>query len=428
MGPIHSFEDLIFFLRRRAGLIVLVTVLGTLVALYMATQRQHLYRSEEVIQVQAPRVSQGAATPLESGTAARRLQLIEQQIMSRHTLLEVARELGIDAQFGALTDNEIAQRLRQSLSIEGVAAARVGFADDGSVSLLRISATRADPVEAQMLARAISQRTIALAQGNRLEMARSSVAFLRQQLTEAEAQIDALNTKIAQFRRDNNLPSSAGIVAQRSELASINESLLGIDRQILAAEQTLAASEDKPTKSRVELRQIAEARGNLDSLRLQRSFLQDRASALTEAVAGAPELERQLAVSQREMDSLQQRRDEIERRLKDADEAFQLEQKNQAERLTVLEPATVPDYAITGSRKSFAIAGLLASLGLGLGLAFLWELMHPVVRSAAQMTRETGLRPIVSVPDLSAKTAPSPIAGRIAGPIARLRHWVSGRR
>lgn len=420
MGPIHSFEDLIFFLRRRAGLIVLVTALGAVVALFVALHRQHLYRSEEVIQVQAPRVSQGAATPLDPGSSARRLQLIEQQIMSRQTLLEVARELGIETQDSALTDNEIAQRLRLSISIQGVAAARVGFADDGSVSLLRISATRSDPVEAQRLARAISQRTIALAQGNRLEMARGSVAFLRRQRDDASAQIDALNAKIAQFRRDNNLPSSAGLAAQRAELASITESILGIDRQIVAARQTLTEAEAKPTKSRVELRQIAEARGTLESLQLQRSFLQERAAALTEAVAGAPELERQLAVFQREMDSLQRRRDETEMRLKDAEVAFELEQKNQAERLTVLEPATVPDYAITGSRKAFAIAGALASLGLGLGLAFLWELWHPVVRSAAQMTRETGLRPIVSVPDLANKRPPR---GK-----GRKRRWFSARR
>lgn len=420
MGPIHSFEDLIFFLRRRAVPILLLTGLGAVFSLVYALQRDHLYRSEEVIQVQAPRVSEDAAATLDQGTSARRLQLIEQQIMSRQTLLEVARELGLDDKMQAVSDNELAHQLRMSVSIQGVAAARIGFSDDGSVSLLRISATRSDPFEAQMLARAISDRTIALSQDNRLEMARGSVEFLRAQVADIVAQIDALNGEIAQFRSANNRASAAGIEAQRGELISINEDMLELDREIVARAQSLADAEAQPTKSRVELRQITEARREIEALRSQRQFLQERAAALTEAVADAPDYERQLAVFQRELDSLQRRRDETERRLKDAEVAFELEQKNQAERLTVIEPATVPDYAITGSRKTLAIAGTLASLLAAIGLAFVWELMHPVMRSAAQMKRETGLRPIVSVPDLSQDASP--------GPIKRVLRWFSARR
>ncbi|MFD1807706.1 hypothetical protein ACFSHQ_04635 [Gemmobacter lanyuensis] len=46
------------------------------------------------------------------------------------------------------------------------------------------------------------------------------------------------------------------------------------------------------------------------------------------------------------------------------------------------------------------MAGALASLIAGLGLAFALDLMHPVLRSAAQMQRELDIRPVISIPDL----------------------------
>ncbi len=43
----------------------------------------------------------------------------------------------------------------------------------------------------------------------------------------------------------------------------------------------------------------------------------------------------------------------------------------------------------------------MGSFALALIVAFLLELRRPVIRSSRQMTRETGLIPVVSIPDLS---------------------------
>ena len=86
MGPIRTIEELIDLLKRRWLLIVAVTVLGTLAALIYAVSKQHLYHSSEVIQVQTPMVSESIAPTIDAGSSARRLQLIEQQIMSRTSL------------------------------------------------------------------------------------------------------------------------------------------------------------------------------------------------------------------------------------------------------------------------------------------------------------------------------------------------------
>ena len=49
--------------------------------------------------------------------------------------------------------------------------------------------------------------------------------------------------------------------------------------------------------------------------------------------------------------------------------------------------------------------GTLASLFAAIGLAFLFEQVFPVVRTAEQLERQLSIRPIVSIPDLASATA-----------------------
>ena len=47
--------------------------------------------------------------------------------------------------------------------------------------------------------------------------------------------------------------------------------------------------------------------------------------------------------------------------------------------------------------------GAVAATGLAFVIAWLLELRRPVIRSARQMQRETGVMPVVSIPELAPK-------------------------
>ena len=103
---------------------------------------------------------------------------------------------------------------------------------------------------------------------------------------------------------------------------------------------------------------------------------------------------------------MQQLRDQLETiatRRNDAQVGFNLEVGAQGERLTTIEEAQVPDYPITMSKKKRAIMGAVASTIIGFVIAWLLELRRPVIRSARQMERETGVTPVVSIPELAPK-------------------------
>ena len=65
MGPIYTFDDIIDMIRRRAGVIILITLMGCIASVYWALATPHVYQSSEVIQIEQPKIANDLA-PLRS--------------------------------------------------------------------------------------------------------------------------------------------------------------------------------------------------------------------------------------------------------------------------------------------------------------------------------------------------------------------------
>ena len=73
----------------------------------------------------------------------------------------------------------------------------------------------------------------------------------------------------------------------------------------------------------------------------------------------------------------------------------------------MLESAPLPDYPYTTARKQIVVLGAFASFLAGLVAAFLLDWRRPVIRTAAQMEREIGLRPVITIPEIDTRPARS---------------------
>lgn len=414
MGPIHTLEDFIDMVRRRAGVIWRVTLLGCVLSLLLALDRDHVYRSAEVIQIEQPRVANDLAPSTVEGSTARRLQLIEQQLMARGSLLDVIEKFDLFNETD-LRPTEKVQALRESVQITGVAAARQGYADDGAISVLTITVELGTPEQAQAVAHEFGDRTRALAAEQRAVQTRDTLDFFtrkEQALLDEMAEIEA---ELLAFRREHDLSIEGSLTFRREEIASLNAAILSLDRDIIAAE--LARSQiDQSQREATVARLQAEYDGQIASLRTQRDLLQQRRADLNASLETSPEIQRELAAFERRSDQLQDQLDRIAARRNEAEVGYALEAANRGERLTTLEAAQLPEYPVSSSRKKFAVMGAAASVLLALALAFALELRRPVIRSAAQMERETGLRPVVSIPEV-----PMPRQ-------RRFRRWWRGRK
>ena len=404
MGPIYTIGDFLDMVRRRIGLISFVIIFGCLASVYWALSIPHQYRSAEVIQIEQPKIDDELARSTVSASSARRLQLIEQQIMSRGSLLEIIEKFDLYANLAALKPSEKVNLLRQSVSITGVAAVREGFADDGTISVLTITAEMDSAEKAQAVAHEFADRTRQLSAAQREEQTKETLDFFQKQEEALVAEMAALEEALANYRRSNDLSIEGSLDFVRDEIASLNEAILDLDREIITA-QLGRTRIDRDQRADTIRRQEEELDALLASLTDQRTLLETRRSDLSASIETTPEVERELAKFERRMTQLQGQLDVIITRRNEAEVGFSLESAARGERLITIEEAPLPDYPFTMSRAKRCILGAGASTFLGLLLAFLMELRRPVVRTARQMERETGLRPVVAIPDMGGSNA-----------------------
>lgn len=414
MGPIYSFDDFIDMVRRRTVLIVLVILAGCVASVWYALSRQHMYRASEVIQVAQPKISDELAKSTVEGSSARRLQLIEQRLMARDSVLEIIAQYGLYANMPGLKPSERVALLRKAVRIEGVAAAREGFSDDGSMSVLTISAEMPTPRQAQQVAHEFAERTIQLSRDNRVDLARETLDFLIAQERGLATDIAELEAEVAVYRHANDLSLPGSIEFRRSEIATLNDALLAIGRERIRIQRASDQIDDSQRKATAD-RLRADFAEQLATLDAQRQLLIDRKAELEASIQTSPDVERQIGAYDRELSQLRVQLGAISTRRSEAEVGFRLETERQSERLTVIEPAELPDYPVTGSRKKIAVLGGGLSVIAALVLAFVMELRHPVIRTAAQMQREVGIMPVVSVPVMDTTPKRISLVSRIFG-------------
>ena len=257
--------------------------------------------------------------------------------------------------------------MRDAVTIRGVAAAREGFTDDGTVSVLTITATFDSPEKAQGVAHEFAQRTIAISASSRIEQARETLGLLPQ--PKRPSCNNRWNSWIAKWP-----PIAAtmicrlegGLEFRQTQIGSLNDAILGIERERIDPGTRAVAAGSDPARLAPCERQTREIEAQLKILTDQEALL-DRTDRqpVSRPWRPARSVQRQLDGFERRREKLQGELDVISTRRAEAEVGFKLEEQNQSERLTVIEEAAFPDYPITRSRKSTAMMGGFAQRGSG---------------------------------------------------------------
>lgn len=396
MGPIQTLQELTSWLRRRWRLMLLCLVIGTMGGLVAAVQTERVYSASAVIQVINPVIvtgeDGGAATP----DVTRRVQMLEQRLMSREALLDLAQRYDL---FGGAPISPVEQvaLMRQTMSISAIAAAQQGFSRDGSLSALVVSASHSNPETAAAVANDLADALVRQSIDTRQTNAQQALDFFRGEENRLEAAIATLESEIATFRSTNEAFLPESVAARRTEQAGLSTSLLEL-QQTLAARQNELATQDGTSQRAVTVRRIQQLNDEIDQLSLQSAALNGRIAEIQALLEASPRYEQQLIALNRRMEQLQDQLTAAAERRREAELGSRIEDDQQSERFELLEHALVPEYPISTSRKKVALLGVIAGLGLGVFLAYVLEWLQPVLRTAGRMERELQLRPVISIP------------------------------
>ena len=212
----------------------------------------------------------------------------------------------------------------------------------------------------------------------------------KQNLSQEEQQLSTLRSQLAQ---------------ESTRLTDAHPLIRQLKGQIQAMEQVVGVSSGGSTASANQTLQIDSTKGQIalvenDIKLIDRSIQEStqQKDTLERTIADTPRVEAALNAFQRRLDDLRTRYQVAVAKQAEAETGEKLEIDQKAERFEVIEQARVPSAPVAPKRALIAIAGSIAALALGVGLALLLEILSSAIRTGAELERAVRLRPIATVP------------------------------
>jgi uncharacterized protein involved in exopolysaccharide biosynthesis len=252
-----------------------------------------------------------------------------------------------------------------------------------------------DAQKAADVANDLLDRVMQEARERSVDRAQVELQFFNEEERVIRQEIAQAESVIADFKTANADLLPTNITVLQVELTTLNSALLTLRQQILSLESNSSRTRPEALQRQVNV------------LEDQINLIEQRVTEINTLLTQAPAVERELVSLERELSQLNEQFTVISRRKADAEMSQSLEEQRQLARFEVLERAIVPAYAVSRSKRSIAMLGGILSGMVALGVAMGLEMLNPPIRSAAQMERALGVRPVISVPVITG-TAASP--------------------
>ena len=383
-------------LRKRWLLLVIPSTLVFLGGLAIVMLRPATYISQGKILIESQQIPVELVRPTVTATAAARIQVIEQRVMTRDNLLAVVNKFQVFAGqkhwlWGSSwqSGTEILDQMKRRTQIKPI---DLDFAKQ-KPGLTTIAFSISFEHELPDMARKVANElmTLMLAEDARTRNSRASetTQFLAREQKRLESDLAAVEAQIVDFKRKNRetmpeqiLMQMATLRAELQQKASIysesHPALKPLQQQIAALEKVTMQS--------------AEAAATLDVLRRQR-------------------------------ESLQKNMEDVAPKLTIARRGETLERNQQSERLEVIEQPVLPTTPVKGNRLKLLVLVLGAAMASGLGGVVAAEAMDRTIRGTADLGRVIDSHLIVGIPYIQTKAEASRsrrtiIVGAQAGMVA----------
>lgn len=230
--------DYMAMFRRRWKLILILALVGGPLAYGASKLLPSRYQSQTLVLVEQPTVPKEFVAPVDTTDISQRLASMQQQILSRARLEPIIRQLGLfPKDVDRVSMDDLVARLQKAIEVKPIEP----MAETRTENLpgFFVTVTLDNPYTAQALCTSVTSLFIEENLQLRQQHSEDTTEFLTQQLTDAKAQLDAQDAKLATFksRYMGSLPDD--------EQTSLNL-LTSLNSQLDAATQALnRAQQDK---------------------------------------------------------------------------------------------------------------------------------------------------------------------------------------
>ncbi len=380
-------------------------------------------------------------------SALERVQVIEQRVMARENLLNIAEKFNLYSDGGkSRSATEVVDKLRDDVKIEQVLSDGSTYRPDAVA--FRVSFEYGNPtVTAQIVSEIVS---IILAEDlrARTSQAEDTTRFLKNEADRLLRELKSVETEIAKFKEQHsdNLPESLGyrqslLLRNQTELALLNRDIeelkqgttggvSQIDQLISKVKLDLAHARAAYTESHPRVRQLVQqlneleseaqsqqsssaettdgeavetapdplTQKKLDAALQQRADLQKNIDDLEASISQTGQVELGFSSLQRDYAEVQREYRDVNAKLAQAETAERMEENRQSERLEVIEQAVVPQAPVWPNRKIILALGLFASAAVGLGPVAAFEVLDPNIKRERDLETRLGRRALAVIP------------------------------
>ena len=235
-----SAEDVIAIVKRRWLMFVLLPIPFILVAALVAVAMPKTYQSTARILVESQQIPQDLARSTVTASPNERIRLIEQRLMTRQNLLDMAARHSVFAGRPDMSPTAIVDAMRQATRIEVIALATQGRGDV-TASAFNISFEASN---AALTARVANDFLLQIIEQNvrqRSARATNTLEFFNQEVERLGRELTRIDAEIATYKNANDMALPESLDFRRNELVDLEERMFERERQRLALEEQLRA-------------------------------------------------------------------------------------------------------------------------------------------------------------------------------------------
>ena len=279
-----NMDDYLSMLRRRMKVIVIPALLAPIAGFLISYAFSPKYTSQSVVSIEDQKVPEGYVKSVVTEDVAQRVANMQQQVLSQSRLRPMIERLGLAKKGKSV--NEVADEIRQNVTLQEVVSditaqkRKMGRGSD--FAAFSVSFTADNPNDAKTICDELTSMLISENLTSRAQAAESTTDFLSRQLDESKKNLEELDGKLANFKKQyiGQLPGD--------EENNI-KILMGLNSQLEANTQSLnRAQQDKSYTESILAQQLAAWKSSQNSTNPQT-------------------LEQQLAAKQSELITLQAR-------------------------------------------------------------------------------------------------------------------------
>lgn len=450
--------DLRFYwslLMRRLPVMLALIIICSAFGAAWAIRAPSTYSTSARLLVENPRILESRDSTTDS--AGEMLQVIEQQLLTRANLIDVANKLNV---FGENTPLSVDERVIQMRA--GTSIRRTGGRDEATMML--VSFTSQDPRIAAAVVNEYTTLILGTNTRNRVGQAENRLAFFQQEVERLSQDLDRQNGRILEFKRENGdaLPENlqyrqsrqsllqervarlesdlAVLEAQRAEMVRLFEQTGNVpvntapqtpEQQLLAAlrgelngvlgvyaensprvralrnriatteravEAQAAPADTANSGSSLLDVNLSQIDSRVATLQNERAQVDQELTMLAESISATAANAITLGALERDQQNIQAGYNNAVGSFEQARQVERVETSAQGQRISVIEAASVPSQPSGPNRKKIAVAGI--GLGLGLAGAFfaLMELLNNTIRRPAELQSRFQVTPLAVIP------------------------------